>query len=184
MVWAVAPWCAFSTSDPNTPSTFGWSMCLQLFCRVHHSSSRRACISPMPILGQDLPYSVSHTVPASSDATVGGRSRQFERSRDASIVPLKQTMTVMRTTDDERHPLVPRDVVSALESDLAVEVDWSAEENTPVGRPSLPDALSWCHKLVLRSQCQLKRIPTMKRGTEGGSLQRSEKLFSLWISSI
>ena len=34
--------------------------------------------------------------------------------------------------DDERHPTVPEDVVNVLESDLAVEGDRSAEENTPV----------------------------------------------------
>ena len=83
------------------------------------------------ILGQDPPFSVPPTVPASSDATVGGRPRQFERSRDASIAATQADND--NDADDERHPIVPQDVVHALESDLAVEVDRSAEDNTPVG---------------------------------------------------
>ena len=68
-----------------------------------------------------------HTVPASSDATVGGRPRQSERSHDASIDATQADNDI--DADDERHPLVPEDVVNVLES---VEGDWSAEENTPV----------------------------------------------------
>ena len=91
-----------------------------------HSRNRAG----VPILGQDPPFSVPPTVPASSDATVGGRPRQFERSRDASIATQADNDN---DADDERHPLVPEDVVLALESDLAVAVARSAEENTPVG---------------------------------------------------
>ena len=71
--------------------------------------------------------SFQRTVPASSDAIVGGRPRQFERSRDASIVA---TQADNDNDADERYPIVPQDVVHALESDLA---DRSAEDNPPVG---------------------------------------------------
>ena len=100
-----------------------------------HSRDREG----VPILGhalvesrwiEDPLFSVLPTVPASTDATVGGRPRQSERSHDASIVATQADNDI--DADDERHPPVPEDVVNALESDLAVEGDRSAEENTPV----------------------------------------------------
>ena len=63
-------------------------------------------IGQVPILGQDPPFSVPPTVPASSDATVGGCPRQFERSRDASIVAGQANND--NDADDERHHLFLR----------------------------------------------------------------------------
>ena len=64
---------------------------------------------------------------ASSDATMCGPR---QRSRGASIVTTLADNDI--DADDARLPSVPEDVVNALESDLAVEVDRSAEEKTPV----------------------------------------------------
>ena len=101
----------------------------------------------VPILGQDLRFSVPPTVPASSDSTVGGRPRQFERSRDSSIVATQADND--SDAETERHPLVPQDVVHALESNLEVEVDRSAKENTPVGSTVLARSGAIRRRLVL-----------------------------------
>ena len=69
-------------------------------------------------------------MPASSDATVGGRPGQSERSHDASIDATQADIDI--DADDDRHQSLPEDVVNVLASDLAVEGDQSAEENTPV----------------------------------------------------
>ena len=119
-----------------------------------HSRNRAG----VPILGrvlvesrwiEDPPFSVPPTVPASSDATVGGRPRQSERSHDASIDATQADNDI--DADNERHPPVLEDVVNVLESELAVEGDRSAEENTPVGSTVPASSGAVRRRLVLTS---------------------------------
>ena len=125
---------------------------------------------------EDPPFSVPSTVPASSGATMGVRPRQSQRSRGASIVATQADNDT--DADDERLLSVPEDVVNALESDLAVEADRSAEEFTSAfDRPCkfpgqsdddwcwwvVADAPSWCHNLlVLRSPFRTWLTETMQ----------------------
>ena len=88
---------------------------------------RRALVESRWI--EDPLFSVPPTVPASSDATVGGRPRQSERSHDASIDATQADNDI--DADDERHPFVLEDVVNVLESDLAVEGDRPVVSTVP-----------------------------------------------------